>query len=230
MPSCLPGWLRPCPPHPNCFQACRACLPASPQPPPCVLCLVLCSSWQTHVAINGAEPRKEDEVNDPKHGLLLSRIEVAHTKLSQLRRRRKRVVARLEAARVELGVAAANVDADAAMVEAAEMALRGGGSGGSGGGGGDGGDGDGGGGDGGYGGDGGGGGGGGGGDGGGGSAATVAETAAVPTAVGEALRGWPRRRRGGAGCEGEGAQGIGGSEGGEAAARPAGPPAALQRL
>ena len=79
---------------------------------------------KTHVALTGYEPSDADRFADPKYSLLLSRIEVAGGKLQRLARRRKRAVARLDAARVELEVAATDPDADAAMLDAAADAGR----------------------------------------------------------------------------------------------------------
>ena len=81
--------------------------------------------WEkTHLSLTGREPSDTDRSGDPKHAVLLSRVDLARGKLQRLVRRRKRVLARLEAARHELGVAAADESADAAVIEAAADAAR----------------------------------------------------------------------------------------------------------
>ena len=79
---------------------------------------------QTHAALVGHDATDEERRDDPKYGVLDDRLKVGASKLQRLDRRVRRYHARLEAALAELGQAAGDETAGAALLEALEAAQR----------------------------------------------------------------------------------------------------------
>ena len=81
--------------------------------------------WErTLSALTSAPPTDAEKGDDPKYASLAERRDGCAQQLVRLERRRKRAVAKLEAARAELGSAASEMTADASLVEAAAAAER----------------------------------------------------------------------------------------------------------
>lgn len=85
--------------------------------------------WErTRTAISGEPATADERASDPRHSQLAARSEEAVARLRRIDRRHRRAAAQLEAAWVELGEAAADPTADAAVVEAAAAVARTGGA------------------------------------------------------------------------------------------------------